>query len=334
MNTFNFKFNLADLITYSEDLAKEFGHRVENGYLAYPEQIAHGGSKFIVLNEYITAQIANYTSKTQINFEREAAENGNLTISFQDFTFEACTKHNCSCGEIIANNKSLGSVQIKSTAVKEVMLIEPGLKINVLLLHFKKNWENYVFNNPETKEKLSQYVDANAANVRKEFMTVEQNALFKKIMEGKQDSGSELLFYQAKVFALLDSFFSEILSDTDNKEDGIFASSKDVEMIQMAEKYILDNLSKPFVGVDELARLACMSRTKFINLFQKIYKISSFDYYQKHRLSFAYSLILEGNKSLHEVAENIGYANVQNFNNAFEKEFGLSPKIMLKQQKN
>jgi AraC-like DNA-binding protein len=334
MENFNFTFKLDDLITYSKNLANQFTNEVHNGYLTYPEVVASGGSRFIQLNEYITAQIASYRSNTHITFTREASADASLTISFQDFTFLTCTKHDCNCGEIIANNNSIGSVQIKSTAVKEVMQIEPNLHIHVLLLHFKKGWDNFVFNKTEIKQKLQKYFDVKNANARKEYMNIEQSALFKKIMEGKQDMGSELLFYQSKIFALLDSFFTEILNNDENKDETIFASSKDVEMVQMAEKYILENVSKPFIGVDELARMCFMSRTKFINLFQKIYKASSFDYYQKNRLAFAYSLIQEGNKSLNEVAENVGYTNVQNFNLAFEKEFGHSPRIMLRQQKN
>lgn len=329
---FLFEYQLNCLEKYASQLSEKLAQPIVDGYLSYPESIAKGGSKFVNINDYITIQIAQYIATDEIKFIRQPTEKNHLTISFQDFTFVKCHEHNFSCNEIIANNNSMGSIQTKSTTIEEIVIIHPGVKINVLLIHFKENWENHVFRNGEVKAKLTSYFVQDNANIRKEFLTAEQHNLLKQIMLGSNASISELLFYQSKIFALLENFFTEILNNENNRDQSIYASIKDVEMVQLAEKYITQNLSKPFMGVDELAKMCYMSRTKFIVLFQKIYNISSYDYYQKNRLALAYNLILESNKTIQEIAENIGYSKVQNFNLAFEKEFGLLPRNMQKEK--
>jgi AraC-like DNA-binding protein len=329
---FSFKYQLDDLNKYAAQLAAALGSPIKDDYLSYPEHVARGGSMFVAINDFITIQVANYVAVDSMQFHRMPSAGNNLTITFQDFTFAKCPVHGYTCNEIIANNNSIGSIQCKSTTADEIVLIDPDLQINVLLIHFKESWEHHIFKDEQAKNKLSTYIAHSNANIRKEFLSAEQNQLFKQILKGPGNNAVGTLFYQSKVFALLESFFLEILNN-DEKDQSFYASSNDVAMIQHAEAYIISHLSEPFVGVDELARMSCMSRTKFINLFQKIYNISSYDYYQKKRLSKAYNLLVEGDKSLQEIANFIGYSGVQNFSTAFEKEFGMAPKLFLQQQK-
>jgi AraC-like DNA-binding protein len=326
---FNITFKLDDLNVYAQQLADEMGVPLENNYIKYREDLATGGSYFVDINEYIQIQVASYKAKKHLYFHKLPSSNNNIVISLQDFTFAPCPEHGSSCNEIIANNKSIGSIQCKSTKKEETIIIEPNVEINILVIHLKENWEHYILKDEAAKAKLYNYLVKDNANLRIEYLNAERNKIFKEILKGCTQNAVQSLFYHSKIFALLENFFVEIIN-AEEKDESLHVSSNDVAMIQLAEEYIIENVAKPFPSVEELAKIACMSRTKFINLFQKIYNISSYEYYQKKRLSKAYSLILDSEKSLTEIAQYIGYTGVQNFSTAFEKEFGLHPKTLKK----
>jgi len=287
---FHFKFQLKSLEEYATELSNAMGAEIENGLLPYPGHIAKGYSLFMHINDFISIQISRYIAADKIIFERIPSAGNNMTITVLDFTFAKCPVHGYDCNEIMANNNSIGSIQCKSTAIAETVIINEGVGINVLTIFFKENWENNILKDAAARETLKKYLIHENANLRKEFLSAEQNGFFKEIMEGCNRTALHLLFYQSRIFALLESFFEDILNE-DERDQSLFASGNDVAMVQNAEAYLSSHLTEPFPGVDMLAKMCLMSRTKFINLFNKIYNISSYEYYQKKRLSKAYNML-------------------------------------------
>jgi AraC-like DNA-binding protein len=324
---FNFKYQLSDLEQYASDLAFYLNVPYKNGIIEYPPNIANGYTKFVKLNEFVSIQIAHYTPLVNMEFYRQPSTNNEMCVTFMDFTFAQCKIHNYDCNEIIASNHNIGSIQCKSASKEEIVQLQPGTPIKVLMIFFKQNWEHNILKDAGSKEIMAKYVAHKDANFRKEYLNASQQLVFKELFDCNTSPVLEILFYQSKVFTLLESFFGEVIAG-DNKDEALQASSKDVQMIQVAKTYLLEHINEPFIGVDELAKMCYMSRTKFINLFFKIYNLSSFNYYQKQRLQLAYDQLLQHNKSIPEIAESIGYNTVQNFKIAFQKEFGIEPKAL------
>jgi len=176
-----------------------------------------------------------------------------------------------------------------------------------------------------SKDKFNRYLVNQHANLRKEFLSQEQHKLFTEVFTGRPFTLLENLYYDGRVLNLLECFLKEVLTKDDSESHFLVASHEDIRMLQKAATYIDDNLMDPFPGVEQLSRICCMSRTKFINLFQKVYNVSSFAYYQKKRLSIAYEFMKSGKHSVTDAARIIGYSGIHNFTTAFKKEFGLLP---------
>ena len=81
-------------------------------------------------------------------------------------------------------------------------------------------------------------------------------------------------------------------------------------------------------GLEEMADIALMSRSKFADLFKRIVGQSSGDYLIEWRIVVAKTL-LQQNKSVALVANAVGYENGSALARVFRKKLGMSPKQWL-----
>ncbi|WP_413693927.1 AraC family transcriptional regulator [Psychromonas sp. KJ10-2] len=81
-------------------------------------------------------------------------------------------------------------------------------------------------------------------------------------------------------------------------------------------------------GLQEMADIALMSRSKFADLFKRVVGQSPGDYLVDWRISVAKTLLKE-NKSVALVANSVGYENGSALARIFRKKLGLSPKEWL-----
>jgi AraC family transcriptional regulator len=88
------------------------------------------------------------------------------------------------------------------------------------------------------------------------------------------------------------------------------------------DEHILENLS-----LEDLSRIAGISKYHFIRLFKNTFNVSPYQYQKRMRLEFAKHQLLEG-KELLDVAISIGYADLPTFSKAFKQVFGIAPSLL------
>ena len=90
------------------------------------------------------------------------------------------------------------------------------------------------------------------------------------------------------------------------------------------EKFCQLNLARP-IGVDDMARVARMSRYHFSRQFEKVRGISPGRYLASLRLDEAMRLIASSQITVRKVAEQCGFGDANYFCKVFRKSFGVSP---------
>jgi AraC family transcriptional regulator len=90
------------------------------------------------------------------------------------------------------------------------------------------------------------------------------------------------------------------------------------------EKFCQLNLARP-IGVDDMARVAKMSRFHFSRQFEKARGISPGRYLATLRLEEAMRLIASRQFTVKKVAEECGFGDANYFCKVFRKSFGVSP---------
>ena len=102
-----------------------------------------------------------------------------------------------------------------------------------------------------------------------------------------------------------------------------------MQKLQQVKEYLLQDLSVP-KNIDELTRYSGMSATKLRASFKEVYGMTIYNLYQEHRMEKARELLLEGNKSVSEVAYQLGYTHLGHFTGAFKQKFNCLPKDLRK----
>jgi transcriptional regulator GlxA family with amidase domain len=78
--------------------------------------------------------------------------------------------------------------------------------------------------------------------------------------------------------------------------------------------------------VNELARHVGLGTSRLEHLFKEQARLSIRDYVRERRLSAAAELLTNTEERISSIGYTVGFANPSNFNHAFKKHFGVSPR--------
>jgi AraC family transcriptional regulator len=99
--------------------------------------------------------------------------------------------------------------------------------------------------------------------------------------------------------------------------------------IEITVKYIRENVGKA-ISLDQLADMACLSKYHFSRLFKKETGYSPMEFVIGTRLDRAKIMLRTSNKTISEIATEVGYDNPGSFITLFSKKVGQSPNTFRK----
>lgn len=103
----------------------------------------------------------------------------------------------------------------------------------------------------------------------------------------------------------------------------------DVERIHYAREYLINNVESP-PSLSELSRIVGINEFKLKKQFKAAFKTTVFGYLADYRLGMASNFLKEGNKTVGDIAYELGYSSPQHFSAAFRKKFGIAPSELRK----
>ncbi|RNF52914.1 helix-turn-helix domain-containing protein [Marinomonas hwangdonensis] len=98
----------------------------------------------------------------------------------------------------------------------------------------------------------------------------------------------------------------------------------DANGITCVMHWIEHNLAQP-LDINCLAKMACMSRSRFYETFKRTLGCTPVEYQHQRRMNRAYQRLQE-NCSVTEVSYELGYASLSHFSRRFHQHFGISPR--------
>ncbi len=137
---------------------------------------------------------------------------------------------------------------------------------------------------------------------------------------------------EAMVDRLADILFIEVLRSHIRKES---SSPGLVAIADPKMSRVLDAIhSEPGKSwaVENLASIACMSRSAFAERFQKLLNITPMNYVTRWRMQLAHRKITGSSEPMMDIAHACGYQSEESFSKAFRKEFGASPKAVRRRE--
>lgn len=111
------------------------------------------------------------------------------------------------------------------------------------------------------------------------------------------------------------------------------AKISDANLIAGRTAHLLGKRFKMDDSLDEMAEMLGISRGHLCRTFREAHGKSVMQYRERLRIDESVRLLRSGNLRVYEIAEQVGYANVEHFSKVFKKLMGVSPKRFLKGEK-
>jgi len=102
-------------------------------------------------------------------------------------------------------------------------------------------------------------------------------------------------------------------------------SATDDIMTKHVIEYIEQNIGKADIGVDDIAAVACVSRTQLAKKTKELFGITPVAFLREVRLQHAVKILMNSNKTVNEIAYESGFSDPKYFSKCFKQKFGLTP---------
>jgi signal transduction histidine kinase/ligand-binding sensor domain-containing protein/CheY-like chemotaxis protein len=135
----------------------------------------------------------------------------------------------------------------------------------------------------------------------------------------------ELLLRVSNLLKLREKLQARYQSVMPSKEKKGQPMQKEDAFIVQVQKHIKANLSDPDFGVKELCQEVGLSRTQLHNKLKALSNRSTSIYIRSIRLQVAQRLLEESDKTIAEIAYEVGFNDPNYFSRTFNQEFGASP---------
>lgn len=147
----------------------------------------------------------------------------------------------------------------------------------------------------------------------------ETDAIFSAFYQ--QPKELQLAYWRLKVIELL-LYLSKLSFNTENRLSEYQAEQ--VEIVRNIHKYLLDNISQR-TTIDEIARKYLINPTTLKSVFKAVYGTSIASHIKEHRMKLASRLLIETQKSIKEIAKEVGYESQSKFSKVFKEYYEILP---------
>lgn len=125
-----------------------------------------------------------------------------------------------------------------------------------------------------------------------------------------------------------DNELQTIISDEMEDEFGSnysMADAMDRQLLKNIEQYVLQNMSRGQISLEEMASVMGMGRVPFFHKVRNLTSKTPAELVRDIRLKHACILLKRTNINMSELAVNVGFMTAENFIKIFKEKFGLSP---------
>jgi AraC-like DNA-binding protein len=102
-------------------------------------------------------------------------------------------------------------------------------------------------------------------------------------------------------------------------------SLMDQQLMRHVEQFVLQNMSRGQISLDDMASAMGMGRVPFFHKIRSITTKTPAEVVRELRLKHACKLLIDTNINMSELAINVGFMTAENFINIFREKFGMTP---------
>ena len=276
-----------------------------------PEAVGDGTIKLINLLNGVQIIFFDYFLRQDLIFHRKKANQSYYVMRID---------------EAPEQTENLKAALFFSDANTEWYYMAPAnTKIRTMHILFSKNWLQELLINEPKGETLISNVLLKSTLYHYELLDSEYKRLLSHITQRKKDSVLEQLEIHNVIMFILERFFTRFYKKISEEYKPIRASSDELQRLKTVESEILKDFSYTPPNINQLSRMAAMSPSKLKLIFKQVFGMPVYQYYQKHRMQKGKAMLITQKYSIKQVAAELGYTHVKDFNKAFQKHFDQFP---------
>ncbi len=204
-----------------------------------------------------------------------------------------------------------------------------GLNANDCLFDLAEN--NYEFQIRISKSYLEKYNEPLDINIEKQTICCNTQSRLLDIIKCKLTNIHRKIFLESTIlFLLYQSQRNSLVFQVGCDSCAILNKPVEVEKIQLAKKYILDNLANNLT-IPIIAGNVGTNQCYLKKGFKEVFEQTVFEFIQENRMIKARHLLQNHNPNITEIAHDVGYSSLSSFSQAYKNYFGISPTEQLKQ---
>jgi AraC-like DNA-binding protein len=117
----------------------------------------------------------------------------------------------------------------------------------------------------------------------------------------------------------------QFYSEDETIGDYSMSNMMDRQLMKNVEQYVLHNMSRGQINLEEMASSMGMGRVPFFHKIRSITTKTPAEVVREIRLKHACVLLTKTNINMSELAINIGFSTAENFINIFREKYGMTP---------
>ena len=154
--------------------------------------------------------------------------------------------------------------------------------------------------------------------------------ILRDLIQNESNAENSNLWIQAKVLEITDRVLSRFVSRKNSKHS---LNPQDVAQLFKTREILKTGVYQPATSIEDLAKIASMSPTKFKNTFKQVFGQTPYQYYLKVKMQEAKRLLDSRKYTVSEIGYRLGYSNISHFIQAFQKQMQITPGEYLSSQK-
>ncbi|NCJ08648.1 helix-turn-helix domain-containing protein [Synechococcales cyanobacterium C] len=166
--------------------------------------------------------------------------------------------------------------------------------------------------------------DSPSSFYRQGRTTPEMQVILHQILHCPYRGSIRQMYLEAKVLELAALQFFQFTEQADAPAS-LSLKTDDIERLYQARDLLIQQFDQP-PSLIALARQVGLNDFKLKQGFRQVFGTTVFGYLRNYRLEQARLLLQDGQLSVRQVAQAIGYAHSGYFANAFKRKFGINPK--------
>lgn len=324
-----YTFDFSDIDKLRDYYKSQLDPKGDSDRISFPKEVGEGYLSYYKISPEVFLLVNNYKAHQNIKYIRQPIDENDLIIHFRKYALDHKFKKN----EVLSNYSTgytPGNMRCIDAKRGETVYIPKGAEVKSTMIVLKSSYiKPYFMKSNKMAEKIDRYIRDSHKHIDKFYFSYQQSILFDQIVNPDFSRIENYLYFIARGIRLLETFWKDV-RQWESAINPFSINSNQVGNIFKVSGYLERNLHEPFIGVDQLANMASMSRTYFFNMFKEIHNQTPLEFFNNKRLESSYNMIFSQGLTIKEVMDNLNYSNSSKFRKAFFNKFDIYPDFNIK----